>query len=556
MDLRAAPGKTTSSDEDKASELIREFEVLFSARGNWNNHWTEIAQRILPMHSNIFQSFSQLTTKGEKRNQELYDSTAAVALSRFAAIMDSLLTPRNQTWHRIRPDDDMLMKDKASRIYFDQVNDILFKKRYAPTTNFAAQNQQYFMSLGAYGTGGTFTDALKGKKGLRYKNVHLGELYIQENHQGIVDSCIRHFTLTARQAFQQFGDQLPDTIKDIVQTFPDREFRFLHVCRINDERDPERLDFKGMEYLSYYISLDGRKIVDRGGYNSFPYSIGRYYQAPNEVYGRSPAMDVLPAIKTLNEEKKTMLKQGHRIVDPVLLTHDDGILDSFSLAPGAINSGGVTADGRMLVHALPTGNVQAGKEMMDDERSLINDTFLTSVFQILTESSEMTATEVMERIKEKGILLAPTVGRQDSEYLGPMIHREIDILSRQGALPPMPRMLKSAGGEYRIIYDSPITRSQRAEQAAGALRTVESLMSVAQATQNPSLLDYINWDVAAPQIADINGTPAAWINTKDDIDAIRQSRSQQMQQQQMIQAAPAAAAMVKANAVASKAQAG
>ena len=153
-----------------------------------------------------------------------------------------------------------------------------------------------------------------------------------------------------------------------------------------------------------------------------------------------------------------MLKQGHRALDPVLLAHDDGVIDGFTLQPGAINPGGVSSDGRLLVQPLPVGNVQAGKELMDDERQLINDTFLISLFQILTENPQMTATEVAERVKEKGILLAPTIGRQQSEYIGPMVERELDILGRQGKLPPMPRLLKSAQGQYKHVYDSPISK--------------------------------------------------------------------------------------------------
>ena len=76
---------------------------------------------------------------------------------------------------------------------------------------------------------------------------------------------------------------------------------------------------------------------------TFPAPTTRYDQTPNEIYGRSPAMQVLPAIKTLNEQKKTMLRQGHRVVDPVLLLPDDGVIDAFSLKAGspAIDRGAV-----------------------------------------------------------------------------------------------------------------------------------------------------------------------------------------------------------------------
>ena len=82
-------------------------------------------------------------------------------------------------------------------------------------------------------------------------------------------------------------------------------------------------------------------------------------------------MQVLPALKTLNAEKATFLKVGHRAADPTLLTFDDGLIDP-TMKPGAVNKGGMSAtEGRPLIGILPTGQIQVTKEMMDEERALI-----------------------------------------------------------------------------------------------------------------------------------------------------------------------------------------
>lgn len=546
--------------DEKAHEVIREFNRRAGQRKNFEGQWQEIAERVVPLNHRNFNAFNYFQTKGEKRTTEIFDSTASIALNRFGAILDSLLTPRNQTWHRIMADEPALNKSREVRLYFEEVNRLLFKYRYSPKANFASQNYQNYKSLGAYGTGAMFTDELTSEPGLRYKNIHLSQIFFAENHQGIIDDGLRYYPMTARQAYQKWNDQIPDSIKTALKNNPEQEFFFIHCTKSRAETDgdydPQRLDYKGMPYSSYYVSVTGNVLLSEGGYNSFPYSISRYEQGDNEIYGRSPAMEVLPAIKTLNEQKKTILKQGHRALDPVLLTHDDGIIDNFALTPGAINAGGVTADGRPLVHALPVGNIQAGEKMMDDERKIINDAFLINIFQILTETPEMTATEVLERTREKGILLAPTVGRQQSEYLGPMIEREIDILARQGVLPPMPQELLDAKGHYNVVYDSPLSRAQRAEEAAGVSRTIEQAINVAAQTGNPEVLDHFNFDVIVPQLADINGVPESWLNDPKKIDIIRQGRAQQAQAQQMTNAMPGTAAMVKSMAVAKKAGGG
>lgn len=536
------------------ASICREYQRLAGCRGTWENHWQEIAERCFPAQSQTFQMGQNLRSPGEKRTELIFDSTAARGLTKFSAIADSLITPRNSTWHKLFASTPGLNKDRETKIWFEELNRLLFKYRYAPKANFASQNQQVYMSLGAFGTGCMYVDSLSSEPGLRYRAVHLGECFFDENHQGVVDTVVRYFSLDARQAVQKFGEEnVPDQIKDAYKNGRyDRKFYFIHCVKPREDVDYERVDFKGMPLASYYVAVEGSSVVREEGYTTFPYAISRYTQAPGEVYGRSPAMEALPAIKTLNEQKKTMLKQGHRAVDPVLLVHDDGIIDSFSMKPGALNAGGVSAEGRALVSALPVGNVNVGRDMMMDERADINDAFLVNLFQILTDTPQMTATEVMERTREKGILLAPTFGRLQSEYLGPMIEREVDLLMIQGLLPPMPPALLEAKGEYSVEYDSPLSRAQRAEEAAGGMRAIETAINIANTTQNPDVLDTFDFDIIIPEIAEIQGVPARWMKAKDAIEESRAQRAEMAQAQAQMQAAPGVAALTKANAMADK----
>ncbi len=530
-----------------ADGVVKRAKELQGNRANWESHWEEIAERILPNYSTSFNGYGNIS-QGDKRTQEVFDSTGSIALTRFASAMESMLTPRQGTWHRLAPSDPYLMKDRAVRLWFEDVNRILFKYRYAPKANFASQMHEVYMSLGAFGTGTLFIDDLqtsKGADGIRYKSLFLGEIYFCENHQGIIDTSYRIFTMKARQMVQKWGDKVPKDIRDKAEKDDDKDFEIIHCIRPNTDKIEGRLDYKGMEFYSAYVAVDGKVLLQESGYNTFPMPVSRYTTSPGELYGRSPAMMVLPAIKTLNEEKKTVLKQGHRIVDPVLLAFDDGVLDAFSMKPGALNYGGVSAEGRPLVHALPTGNLAIAKDMMDDERAVINDAFLVTLFQILVETPQMTATEVMERAREKGALLAPTMGRQQSEMLGPMIERELDILARQRKLPPMPDALIEANGEYRIEYDSPLSRAQKAEEGAGTMRTIQWAAEIAANSQDPSIFDHFNFDEIIPELADINAMPVKFINDPKVVQEKREGRQQQMATQQLIDAAPSMAAMMK-----------
>ena len=534
------------TDDNFVGEIIAEQERLASERGTLDSHLQEIAERIFPDYSGAFTTNGQLQTPGSKRNQEIYDSTGANALNKFAAVNESLLIPSNERWHGLVAPPS-LKRDRATRLWMDAATDVLFKYRYNYKANFVPQTQMNFMALGAFGSGTLFIDELTDEPGWRYKHIHLGEIWFIENHQGIVDGFIRRFPMTARQARQKFGkDNLPAGIIKALEKNSEEKFFFLHCVKPREDVDQKRLDYKGMKFASYYISLTGKKLVREGGYNTFPAIISRHRQAPGEVYGRGPAMDVLPATKTLNEQKKTLLKQGHRAVDPIYLIHDDGVLDTFSAIPGSMVAGGMSAEGRPLVGVLPTGRVDIGKELMDDERAVINDSFYVTLFQILTESPQMTATEVLERVREKGILLNPTVGRQEVEQLGPMIDRELDLAMRQRLLPPMPPALLEARGEYVVRYSNPMSRMRKAEELSGTLRTLNTAAEIANVTQDPSVMDVFDMPTIIRDFGEGQAMPERHFLDEKTVAQKRADRAAQQQEATDIQAAPGVAALIKA----------
>lgn len=542
---------------EQATEVVdvalREFASLEAGRGIWVKHWEKVAQRVLPYYSTSFYP-QQNMVPGVERSQEQYDATAMGALWKFAAAFESMATPASSIWHQLRPVDAILKRDRATMAWFEQVNDLMFHYRYSPHSGFQMNMHDAYASIGAFGTSCLFTDRFSdptrpGVKGLRYRNVFLGELFFAVNHQGQVDKIYRKFKMTLRQIVQRWGKQkLSDKLASLFDTKPESEVWVIHVVRPNGQYDPGRLDEKGKRFSSHYIIQETRMLLESGGYRCNPYSVARYLTAPGELYGRGPAMNVLPAILTVNEEKKVVLKQGQQTVDPVYLMADDGIVNGFSRMPGAMNPGGVSQEGRPLVHMLQPGNIGIGKELMDDERAAINDAFLVTLFQILVETPRMTATEVVERAREKGALLSPTMGRFQSECLGPMIEREFDLLLDQGLLPPPPQMLIDAGAEYRVEYDAPLNRMMRAEEAAGGMRTFQYAAEIAAQTQDPSVMDIFDVDVMMPEMAVINGTPYRWLRTPDAIAAVRQGRQQKEAVQQITQALPGMAAMAKAAA--------
>ena len=229
---------------------------------------------------------------------------------------------------------------------------------------------------------------------------------------------------------------------------------------------PRRLDpaRKTCHSPVYNICLSTNEFISESGYRQFPLACSRYIQRPDEVYGFSPSMQVLPSIKTLNAQKRDFLTQGHRAASPVYLTEDDGII-SWNFRPGATNAGG-WKNGAPTIGMLPTGNIQVNEKMMDMEKVMIDGAFLVDLFKILLADPKVfSATQIVEMVSQRGILIAPVVGRQQSEYLGQMILHANSRAARTDAhaAAHAGHCEGSPWHRTRVIYTSPLARDMPRE---------------------------------------------------------------------------------------------
>ncbi len=533
--------------DSRLGDILALHEKMVAQRSYHERVWQEIAERIIPDAAifNQYTGYNTTVTPGEKRTQKMFDATAALALQTYGSAMESMLTPRTQKWHGITHEDEAVGEDREVIEYYQKVTGTLFTERYRPMANFSSQAHECYMSNGAFGTGPMYIDDMLGV-GTRYRSVHLAEIYLAENFAGIIDMAHRVFKYSARQAYQRFGDALPEKIikaasgKDALQ-----EFRFLHCVKPNDEY--RESGNRGFKFESYYVSLDEQKIVRDGkGYRTFPYAFTRGLTLPGEIYARGPASLVLPDVNQLNEMEKTNLRMGQLLAEPPLLLSMDGSLSGFKLQAGALNWGGLDENGNELVKPLRTGsNLNISLEMMNQKREVINRAFLVTVFQILVDNPQMTATEVLERAREKSELLGPTMGRQQSEFLGPIIARELDILEASGKLPPLPKKLREYGNQWKLEYTSPFNRAQMAEEGVAIQRTIEAAAPIIALDPEAQSVFKGRGAEMIRRIAKINGAPATLLNDDDAVKEENAAVAEQQQLAQIVESAPLAGKAAK-----------
>lgn len=515
--------------------LLRRQGVLEGERSNFDSHWQEVQDLILPQTV----GFNERTTPGMKKMEKVFDSTPITANEYFASAMQSMLTPATEQWHKLVPVEASLADNYDVTAWCDEATEIMFKSRYMPRAQFGQAIGEAFLSFGAFGNAVILIEDKVGEH-LVYRCGHPSEYYFVENSWGVVDTMHRKFTMTAANMAAQFGlDKMPENIRSDVERAPDTRHDVLHVVCPREDMGYGPNESRGMTYASCYIAIGGKVELRRSGYRSFPYAVARYATTAGEVYGRGPGMTALPDVKMLNEMMKTIMRAGQKAVDPPVILFDDGALASFQLRPGALNRGAVNADGKALAQPFISGaRLELGLEMVQDVRRRIESVFKVDLFRILVDKpQQITATEALIRAQEKGALLAPTGQRAQGEFLGAMIAREMEILMNAGQFPPMPDALLNAGGpgSVKVEFAGPINQAQKASKGVSINTFLSNIGALVEI--DPGVLDAIDTDEVVRELRDVSGAPQKIMRSKEDIQAKRDEKAQERDAQLALAAA-------------------
>ena len=507
---------------------------LESIRSTWEDHWQEILDYVMPRKADV----TFVRSKGEKRTEVLYDSTAITANNLLAASLQGTLTSASLPWFHLKLRDtetnqnrdvQLWLEDSAKRMYE------IFNE-----SNFNTEVHELYLDLVSIGTGAIFVEeGSKGfdKEGIHFNCLHIAEYFIQENINGKVDTLYRKYKLTARQAIQEFGEEnVGEKILESVKEKPDKEFNFIHA--VEPTEDYERAVGKSSTKLpvhSCHVCTEDKMVVRTGGYNEFPYLVPRWSKATGEIFGRSPSYNALPDIKTLNKAVEIGLKAWAKAIDPPLLVQDDGVIGRVRMTPGGVTV--VRHDG--AIKPLQIGSNWQITDLKENQlRTSIRQAYYSDQLQ-LQDGPQMTATEVQVRYELMQRLLGPTLGRFQTEFLNPLIERTFGIMLRAGGLLPEPDVIK--GQKIDIEYVGPLARSQRMEESVAIDRLYELAMNVVQI--DPSIMDNINHDEAIRLRGDLLGVPKIILRAREEVEELREQRQQaQMAQQQAEQQQQAAQA--------------
>jgi hypothetical protein len=533
------PVVTSGNGED----IIRRIKLAFNhtERNNARTTWDLLAEFIHNNQSGIFLSEE---SKGTRRTNRVYDSTAMLASDDLASTMHSTIMSPLQQWALPAYANPVLANNKDALAWLEEVIKLIYTE--FNESNLDQEVGKSFKFLTSLGMFVFLHDVQPGSlpgdfQGFRFESIHLSECAIEEDSLGQTNALYRKRKFTAQQLAERWPDKIPSEVKEKLEHKPNDEF-VVYWCIKPNSPKKIKLNKDGLAppmnrpYIYYWVMEKGGHIMEEGGYYEFPIYTPRWSKLPGEVYGRGPGHLALPTIRTLNKTKDLHLRGLAKVVDPPILANQSAVLQNLNLLPGRLS---VVSDVTGVKQFVGEGRYDVSQLNMQEMREEVKSLFYLDKLFLppRTETGEMSATEIIQRLEQHQKALGPIMNRLNHEFLTPLFVRSFKIMLRAGALPQPPDVVLEQGVDIEIKVVNQLARAQQFEEVSNTLQWVEQAAMIAQLTANESVMDLVNADGIVKHIKSIRGVPEIALNSNDTIQQIRQQRAQQAQEAQRLAAA-------------------
>jgi len=516
-----------------ASSLIAMYkrEKSSSERTNFENLYESAAEFCNPSSDNI----QSKRAKGQRDDVQRITDIGIKARRMFTAGMMSHLFPQGQNWIRVVAQDrDLLKNDNVVRALSSTTKKFV---RAIEDSNFYEEMGQCVDHCGYIGTTALYCEPSTTRM-LNFRSHYINQFYFCENYLGEIDTVIREFKLTARQAFQQFGDSCPQDIQDLAVNprTSTKEYTFIHIVMPRDSYKVDSTDKAEKKIASYYISVQHQEIVMESGFDEMPYSVGRFYKTNYEKYGRSPALEVFSTLPLINRMEVSRIRGAERVSNPPWLAPNDGSVRRISNDQGSIiywNAGNPLSKPEQL---RPMDNIVVNDAMIEKKEQEILDAFYVPLFNPLMNKQNMTAFESAERLNLSLQFLTPAVNRLNKYFVTPILERAFGIMLRNGMFPELEiEELSGAKLEFDLVGKASI--ASRQIELFGTMTAMSQMMQIAQ--YKPEILDNVNADKTARFIQEVNMVPVDLQLSEEEVAGIREAREEAALAQQQAMAAQA-----------------
>lgn len=527
-----------NTNEDKATELIAVYDHAWTSSedGNFRNIYQEVADVMHPSTNNI----STNREKGAVKGREIIDVTGESASIDNAAGLSINLFPPGEKFYNVLMTDPKLNEIPAVKKKLGQITEISHAKR--ANSNFMRQANKTLRTLATLGTGCMFSDYIKGV-GLNYKDYPIGTYTFMINERDFADTMMIEFTFTAKQAFQEWGDEAGKTVLEKMKTDTTHgeEFKFIWIVRPRDLEKQQGDDALSMAWESFKVSRTDKVIVEEGGFDEFPFQVPRWSVTGDEKWGRGIGTRAVGIVNGLQVERANLTDAGELHNNP-----PKEVLDSFEgevrVKPGALNYVGEIGTIK-AIDRQALGDLAATQAIIDADRVVVKEMFMLPAFDQLEglKGDRRNELEIQARLSAGLRKLVMPVGNIQVEWLTGLVTRDIKLLERNGEFGEMPPEMDKQ--DFKVEYVGRLALELQAVQSEGWLRWVGEGIELEE--RMPGMLDNVDGDGGFRRRGIVLGVSVDDMATIDEVKEKRAIRAQKLLAAQQLEQAKVAGGAYK-----------
>lgn len=526
-----------AADGEDDAEFQR-FKAALEERGKWDGILDDAYRFAVPNHDPRGGD-----TAGQKRNVDVYDSTATNSVDQRAARLHGLLYPPFKEFQDFATDGDSTnledMEDgEEKRALKDYIEGARRKFHAAiERSNFHIEIHPALKDV-QVSIGALLVHEGTPDNPLRFEAVPVSQVIPEEGIDGIIRTNFRKFRVKGRSVKERWPDaKLPDDVTRQIKEKPNEELEFVE----GTVHDSKRNIFRYIVWLE----RDVTRVVERR-YKSSPWVVFRMDKAPGETMGRGPVMACLPDIQVANTTVELVLMNAAIAVSGMWQAEDDGVLNlsSIKLVPGAVIPKG---SGKGLEPLQTPARFDVSQLLLTDLRKNIRLTIMGPELPPDEEAGKATAYEISVRSRTQEAVEVPVSLRLLTELDYGLAKRVLDILQSKAMagspyyIPPLAMGEK----ELRPVPVSPLVKLQDLADAEAA---IGAMMQLVQLLGPQFVATIVDVEKFARWFLEYRGFPMHLVKKAEDVlrqqvmaaRAAQQAQAEAQAQQQPQEGAPAA----------------
>lgn len=515
--------------------------ALWTERSTFDMHWRELGDFFVPRRTRFYPGDRN---RGDKRNQNIIDSTGRFAARTLSSGLHAGLTSPARPWFKLSTPDEHLAEYKPVAIWLENVTRRM--RAVFAGTNLYNSLPIVYGDLGVFGTAAMCV--LEDDADLfRTQAFPIGSYALGLDRRGRASTFVREYELSVQMVVEEFGvrpgyktidwSRLSPAVKALWEAGSyTASVPCIWIVKPNEDADRERLGAQYLPFASCHFERDdteGGRFLRESGYTTFPIMAPRWDITGEDSYGTDcPGMTALGDCKQLQLMQRKKAQAIAKMVDPPLVGPPELRTQKTSLLPGDITY--LRGEGALKpiheVHLdLSHLETDMGQTQYRIQRAFYEDLFLMLATSDQQRGNQpITAREVEERHEEKLLALGPVLERTGDELLGPIIDRVYALMEAAGLIPDAPDELDDV--KLKVEYISIMAQAQKLVGVVAQDRFLQTILPIVQT--DPSTRHKVDTNQLIDNYGEMLGVDPRVIRSNEEAQALVDEEKQAQQASQ------------------------